>query len=160
MLIDPGRARRLLACMGDPSRFRVVEKLMASPFCVTDLAREIGLSQSCTTRHLQVLQQEGLVAGLRDGKRVVFRLRTDEPMIAGLVTWALAHAGVGGNQDPVEAVPPDSSPPATPVDMPELAGMKTSATPEKVSRPSIEAGGTTPRPRGSSRADDIDDFLL
>lgn len=87
MLIDDNRAQRVFACLGDPSRFRVVATLSMNEHCVTDLARRIGLSQSCTTRHLQVLQREGLVVGFRKGKRVIFRLNLEEPMVAGLVAW-------------------------------------------------------------------------
>lgn len=99
MIIDQSRTRRIFACLGDPSRFRLVSTLIASEFCVTDLARQVGLSQSCTTRHLQALQREGLVAGIRQGKRVMFRVRTDEPMIAGLVAWALSHPGQADPSD-------------------------------------------------------------
>jgi DNA-binding transcriptional ArsR family regulator len=91
MITDEYRTRRLLACLGDPSRFRVMARLAASEYCVTELAREIGLSQSCTTRHLQALEREGLVRGTRFGKRVVFSLRTEEPMIADLVGWAMSR---------------------------------------------------------------------
>jgi DNA-binding transcriptional ArsR family regulator len=150
VLIDPGRTQRLLACMGDPSRFRVIEKLMASSFCVTDLAREIGLSQSCTTRHLQVLQKEGLVIGLRSGKRVVFRLRTEEPMIAGLVTWALAHAGPAAEA----RKPRQPSAPRSTVGETGAAVMQADRLP-------VEVDTSTPRPRASvARNDDMDDFLL
>lgn len=103
---DDNRPQRLLACLGDPSRFRVISKLLTAQYCVTDLAREIGLSQSCTTRHLQALQKEGLVVGLRNGKRVVFRLRTEEPMIAGLVAWALDHRAETSNTPSRTSEPP------------------------------------------------------
>lgn len=82
-------ARRLLACLGDPSRFRVAVTLYGGECCVGDLAVRIGLSQSCTTRHLQVLEREGLVRGVRSGKRVFYRLRLEEPSVRGLIQWAL-----------------------------------------------------------------------
>lgn len=86
------RTQRVLACIGDRSRFRVVTALVAGEYCVSDLAREVGLSQSCTTRHLQTLQREGLVSRVRQGKRVIFRLRDDEPEINGLLEWAMIRA--------------------------------------------------------------------
>jgi DNA-binding transcriptional ArsR family regulator len=88
--------QRLLACLGDPSRFRVAATLLAGECCVIDLARKIGLSQSCTTRHLQALQREGIVVGTRIGKRVYFRLRWEEPRITGLIEWAMAARGRRG----------------------------------------------------------------
>jgi ArsR family transcriptional regulator len=86
------RSQRVLACLGDRSRFRVVAELRSREWCVTDLARQVGLSQSCTTRHLQALEREGLVRRVRQGKRVFFRLCESEPGIAGLLDWALARA--------------------------------------------------------------------
>ena len=88
--MDEPRVRRLLSCLGDPSRFRLVRRLMRGQRCVSDLAAEVGLSQSCTTRHLQALQREHLVVGARDGKRVVFRLRAEEPQVGALLDWALS----------------------------------------------------------------------
>jgi len=88
MMTDESRSQRLLACLGVRSRFQVVATLLKGARCVSDLAHEIGLSQSCTTRHLQALQGEGIVSGERDGKRVMFKLR-DDPRIASLISWAL-----------------------------------------------------------------------
>jgi len=78
-----------MACLGDVSRFRVVMELLAGEGrCVSDVARAVGLSQSCTTRHLQVLEREGLVKGIRSGKRVLYRVSGD-PKVAALLDWAI-----------------------------------------------------------------------
>jgi DNA-binding transcriptional ArsR family regulator len=82
--------RRLMSCLGDPSRFELVRRLARGQLCVSDLAREVGLSQSCTTRHLQALRRERLVVGERDGKRVLFRLSLEEPQAAALLGWVMS----------------------------------------------------------------------
>lgn len=64
---------------------------MGGARCVTDLAAEVGLSQSCTTRHLQSLQRRRLVSGRRDGKRVYYRIREDDPGLMPLLGWALSE---------------------------------------------------------------------
>ena len=154
MIIDQSRTRRIFACLGDPSRFRLVATLIASEFCVTDLAREVGLSQSCTTRHLQALQREGLVAGIRRGKRVMFRVRTDEPMIAGLVAWALRHPDQTGPADrwPIE----DTREPR--------ADGEAALRERSDSEPKPAAARSVPtRERisdGPARREEIEDFLL
>ena len=56
---------------------------------MTDLAMEVGLSQSCTTRHLQALERRHVVCGVRDGKRVMYRLCHEEPALGSLLAWAL-----------------------------------------------------------------------
>lgn len=83
-----------MACIGDASRFRLVEALLAGARCVTDLATEVGLSQSCTTRHLQALERRRVVCGARDGKRVMYRLCHEEPALGPLLVWALSPQGV------------------------------------------------------------------
>lgn len=92
MNLDMADAQRVLACIGDPSRFRMVALLADGDHCVTDIAREVGLSQSCTTRHLQVLLRCAIVSRVRQGKRVLFRLRDDEPAMASLLEWALLRS--------------------------------------------------------------------
>ena len=138
MIVDPSRTQRLFACLGDPSRFRVVTTLAAGEYCVTDLARVIGLSQSCTTRHLQALQREGLVVGLRNGKRVVFRLNTDEPMVAGLVGW------LSTQQSDREL---------------ETAGARRQPSPTS-RKPSEPESSSEETPEPASRRAEIEDFLL
>ena len=92
MNVSSSRARDLLACLGDSSRFRLVLHLLVSERCASDLALDVGLSQSCTTRHLQVLERAGIVCGARDGKRVLFRLCREKPNVDGLIAWALHEA--------------------------------------------------------------------
>lgn len=87
------RAQRLLACLGDPSRFRVISALVEGERCVTDLAGRVGLSQSCTTRHLQALLRERMVRRNRDGKRVFFGICTEDALVRELIDLALRSAG-------------------------------------------------------------------
>ncbi len=89
------KSQRVLQCLGDESRFRVMTELVRGDRCVTELATLVGLSQSCTTRHLQVLERAGLVSSARSGKRVVFCVR-DEPRVVALLAWALPM-DVGGD---------------------------------------------------------------
>lgn len=171
MIPDQSRARRLLACLGDPSRFRVIAKLAASEYCVTELAHEIGLSQSCTTRHLQALQREGIVSGIRSGKRVVFTLSVEEPMIAGLVGWVLSQPDPGrgerrttasrvdggtarGTPKP-QAVWPLESPKIT-----ERADAGRAPDQEDVASTTPAPSASPPAPEVRSPQSSIEDFLL
>lgn len=84
-------ARTLMACLGEESRFRLVQALIGGARCVTELATEVGLSQSCTTRHLQALERRRVVRRTRDGKRVLYRIREDDPGLLPLLGWALSE---------------------------------------------------------------------
>ena len=79
--------QRRLACLGDPSRFRIVQRLAEARLCVSELAGNVRLSQSCTTRHLQALTAVGLVKPERAGKRVLYVLREDDADVARLLEW-------------------------------------------------------------------------
>src|SRR5215831_3132789 len=72
---DPVHVHEALAALAAPRRFELlVLMLTGADRSVSQLAEAVGLSQSCTTRHLQALSRAGLVKGVRDGKRVVFRI--------------------------------------------------------------------------------------
>ncbi|NOT33640.1 MAG: winged helix-turn-helix transcriptional regulator [Candidatus Eisenbacteria bacterium] len=87
-------ARELLACLGDASRYRIARELSQGHLCVSDLALRVGLSQSCTTRHLQALERVGFAARRRDGKRVLYQLRSDDADVRSFLLW-LESAEVG-----------------------------------------------------------------
>jgi DNA-binding transcriptional ArsR family regulator len=88
----------VLACLGVASRFRLVRELAGADRCVGELAVAVGLSQSCTTRHLQALERLGLVEGRREGRRVRFRLSAETSGLGGLI--GLALAGGDGREAP------------------------------------------------------------
>ena len=73
--------RERMACLADASRFRIMLSLAAEEQCVSHLASRVGLSQSCTTRHLQALSRRGLVQGSRRGRQVVFAVRLEAPEV-------------------------------------------------------------------------------
>ena len=84
----------VLSCLGVSSRYRLVRALAAEDRCVGELAEMVGLSQSCTTRHLQALERAGLVKGQREGRRVRFKLRSEAPGLSEILGWALTGVGV------------------------------------------------------------------
>jgi DNA-binding transcriptional ArsR family regulator len=77
----------LMAALGHSSRFRLTLSLLEGERCVGELARAIGLSQSCTTRHVQALERAGIVRSRRDGKRVLVGIESDREEIAQLLEW-------------------------------------------------------------------------
>jgi DNA-binding transcriptional ArsR family regulator len=159
--------RRQLAAIGHVSRFRIVLALCERERHVSDLAEALGLSQSCTTRHLQVLEGAQVIHTRRSGKRVLAALALEVPEVAQVVAWLRAAGGVGaypasGASTIAAAAPSASRSRPLPADgdtgrgprFQELthAGARTSATPP--------AAETLPTPSSSSRSSDLDDFLL
>ena len=162
-MVNPGaRERRLMSCLGDPSRFQLVNLLIRGERCVSDLAQKVGLSQSCTTRHLQALQREQIVSGERDGKRVMFHLRLDEPEVGALVAWAISER-VGGRGErlfpPAEARRRKRArPPAggIAIDPPRVHTVATEVDP---SPPIEQPAAPEPAPRRAPRQE-LEDYLL
>ncbi|MCS6788007.1 MAG: metalloregulator ArsR/SmtB family transcription factor [Aigarchaeota archaeon] len=56
-----------LAALSHPKRLRILSVLREGPRAVTELARAVGLSQSATSQHLQVLRGLGIVGVTRTG---------------------------------------------------------------------------------------------
>ena len=109
MNIHSDRLQVALAALAAPKRFHLLVLMLdGKDRSVSLLAEEVGLSQSCTTRHLQALARAGLVRGVRDGKRVVFRIA---PRDAEARTVLASLAG-GTAVSPSETAPEPAPAPA------------------------------------------------
>ena len=62
-------AQRVLAAIGEPSRFRIVELLATGPRTVGEVAAALGALQPQTTKHLQLLEAVGAIRVERLGRR-------------------------------------------------------------------------------------------
>jgi DNA-binding transcriptional ArsR family regulator len=81
-----------LQALATPSRLLILSNLRqadASGVSVTELAAAVGMEQSAVSHQLRLLRALGLVAGRRDGRRVVYRLHDDH--VAQLLDQAVHH---------------------------------------------------------------------
>lgn len=62
----------LLDALGDPTRRCIVERLADRPAAVTDLARDLPITRSAVSQHLQVLKSVGLVTDRAVGTRRIY----------------------------------------------------------------------------------------
>lgn len=129
----------MLAALAPRKRFELLV-LLASGIerSVSQLASAVKLSQSCTTRHLQALERAGLVKGVRDGKRVVFRPQPRDAQAASVL--ASLPGGVDGAIEP-----PVAAAPAT-------AGAAGSARPASRAAPPTGAARTKRGPAHGARS--------
>jgi DNA-binding transcriptional ArsR family regulator len=85
--------------MGDPTRVRIIQALLAEELCVCDLADVLGMTQSAVSHQLRVLRHLHIVRNRRDGKEVFYSL--DDEHVVGLLNQAYEHVkhtgGKGGN---------------------------------------------------------------
>ncbi len=64
-----------LYAVADPTRRRIVERLMRGPARVTDLAAPFEMSLNGVSKHLKVLESAGLLARDLQGREHYLRLR-------------------------------------------------------------------------------------
>ena len=76
---------QIAQALGHAHRLELLEHLGQGEPSVEDLAARAGLTLANTSRHLQLLRRAALVVGRRDGKRVYYRLASDD-VVVGLLT--------------------------------------------------------------------------
>lgn len=78
-----------MQALATPSRLRILGRLQEDPCSVSALAEAVGMEASAVSHQLRVLRHLGLVAGRRDGRRVVYALHDDH--VGELLGEAIAH---------------------------------------------------------------------
>ncbi len=73
-VLTASQCAHVLRAMGDETRLRILELLLLSEQCVSDLVKELGGSQPHVSHHLRILREAGLVEGLREGQRICYRV--------------------------------------------------------------------------------------
>ena len=73
-ILTPRQCSEVLRALGDETRLRILESLLIEEKCVSDLVREIRKAQPHVSHHLRILRQAGLIEGLREGKRICYRI--------------------------------------------------------------------------------------
>ena len=95
------RASRVIRVVGHPLRLRLLELLEPGERNVTELVRGAGVSQAIVSQQLRILRSEGVVGARREGSRVYYWIT--EPKVSKILDCIRE------------------------CDLPELAGMPTSA---------------------------------
>ena len=71
---------KTFAALADPARRAIVERLVASPASVSELARPLPMSLPAVMLHLKVLEESGLVTSRKEGRVRTCRI---EPQMLG-----------------------------------------------------------------------------
>jgi DNA-binding transcriptional ArsR family regulator len=62
----------LIEALGEPTRRSIVERLVEGPASVTDVARDLPITRSAVSQHLQILKSVGLVVDRAVGTRRIY----------------------------------------------------------------------------------------
>ena len=70
-------ASALIDAIAEPTRRAIVERLVDAPAAVSDLARDMPITRSAVSQHLQILKSVGLVSDRAVGTRRVYTVDPD-----------------------------------------------------------------------------------
>ena len=68
------RVGAVFAALSDPTRRQVVQCLAEAPATATELAGRVPVSRQAVAKHLNLLDEAGLVNGVRAGRELRFQL--------------------------------------------------------------------------------------
>ncbi|WP_127794391.1 helix-turn-helix transcriptional regulator [Agromyces sp. LHK192] len=96
MIVDPGaddRLDRAFMALADPVRRRIVARLSRGSATVNDLAEPFDITKQAVSKHIQVLEQAGLVTRTRDAQRRPVHLNPAalESLTAWIDRYRLIH---------------------------------------------------------------------
>lgn len=76
-IADARKVAVMFGALAEPIRLRILFHLIRGPHYVTQLADLVGTPMVNMSHHLGVLRQAGLVEDEKEGRKVVYRFRTD-----------------------------------------------------------------------------------
>ena len=90
---------RAVQALADGSRWSIIQYLSTNEAAIGQVARELGLSVACTSKHMSILKESELVQTARRGREVVCRLA-----IAGTRAGDLLGAVGGADYAPTRGM--------------------------------------------------------
>src|SRR6478752_7307997 len=84
-VLEDGRLDRAFLALADPVRRAIVARLSRGPATVNDLAEPFDITKQAVSKHIQVLEQAGLVTRTRDAQRRPVHL--DAAALERLTAW-------------------------------------------------------------------------
>jgi DNA-binding transcriptional ArsR family regulator len=88
MIIDPSsddRLDRAFMALADPVRRQIIARLSRGPATVNELAEPFEITKQAVSKHIQVLEQAGLVTRTRDAQRRPVHLNAAQ--LEALTAW-------------------------------------------------------------------------
>lgn len=78
---------KVMKALSDPNRVKIVKMLQHRVMCVCEIQAALGLAQSTASKHLQLLEDAGLISYSKEGLWVNYRLSDGgaNPYVASLL---------------------------------------------------------------------------
>jgi DNA-binding transcriptional ArsR family regulator len=87
---------RAFMALADPVRRQLVARLSRGPATVNELAEPFAITKQAVSRHIQVLENAGLITRTRDGQRRPCHL--DPAALEALTAWIDAYRLIAERQ--------------------------------------------------------------
>lgn len=65
---------KVMKALSDPNRVKIIKMLQRRVMCVCEIQAALGLAQSTASKHLQILEDAGLINYSKEGLWVNYRL--------------------------------------------------------------------------------------
>lgn len=85
-----GEVAEIMQALATPSRLLILDRLRRGTCSVGELALAVGMEQSAVSHQLRLLRHLGLVAGERQGRRIIYALHDSH--VGELLEEAIGHA--------------------------------------------------------------------
>lgn len=78
---------KVMKALSDPSRVKIMKMLQRREMCVCEIQAALGVAQSTSSKHLQILEDAGLILSKKEGLWVNYRVADggDSPYAANLI---------------------------------------------------------------------------
>ncbi len=78
---------KVMKALSDPSRVKIMKMLQHRELCVCEIQSALKFAQSTTSKHLQILENAGLITSKKDGLWVNYSLSdgSESPYAASLI---------------------------------------------------------------------------
>lgn len=78
---------KVTKALSDPSRVKIMKMLQKKMMCVCELQAALQVAQSTTSKHLQILEEAGLISSKKDGLWVNYMIAdgSESPYAASLI---------------------------------------------------------------------------
>ena len=92
--------------LGEPTRRVILDRLVDRPSAVTELARDLPITRSAVSQHLQVLKAVGLVHDRAEGTRRVYTADPEALAVVRAYFDAFWTRSLAAFRDAARSIPP------------------------------------------------------
>ena len=79
----------LLDLFGDTTRIKIIAQLLEHERCVSEIAKNLGMTNSAISHQLRILKQGKLIRSRKEGKTVFYSLADDH--VKSIYSLAMEH---------------------------------------------------------------------